>query len=520
MRLADLVDTSEQVARASGRLEKVALLAELLRRAEPEEITIVAAFLCGTLRQAKLGVGYASLRAASPESAAVLPALGLSDVDSAFERIARVVGKGSTEEKLRLLRELLARATRAEQRFLASLVIGELRQGALEGLVLEAVAQAAAVPSETLRRAVMAAGDLPGVARVALVEGAAALSRFAVALFRPVLAMLADSAEDVPDALARLGRAALEFKLDGARVQIHKRGDEVRVYSRRLNEVTKAVPELVEVTRALPARELILDGEAIALRPDGKPHAFQTTMRRFGRKLDVERLRRELPLTPVFFDILYLDGDPLFHEPQERRSATLGELTPAGSVIPRTVTASVDEAQAFLDAALARGHEGIMAKALDAPYEAGKRGQRWLKIKPARTLDLVVLAAEWGHGRRRGWLSNLHLGARDPERGSFVMLGKTFKGMTDEMLEWQTTKLLELEIGRDAYTVYVRPELVVEVAFNDVQASPHYPGGLALRFARVKRYRADKTAEQADGFAAVQEIFQRQGPVVAQARSP
>jgi DNA ligase-1 len=509
MRFAELVDASQQVARASGRLDKVARLASLLRRVEPHEIEIATAFLCGTPRQTKLGLGYASARAAGPEAAAESPTLGLADVDAAFEQIARVAGKGAIKDRLRLLRELLVRATRDEQRFLESLIVGELRQGALDGLVLEAVAQAAAVPSEAVRRALMAAGDLPSVARVALVDGPTALARVALQLFRPVLPMLADSAEDAPDALARLGRAALEFKLDGARVQVHKSGDEVKVYSRSLNEVTTAVPELVEVTGALPARQLILDGEAIALRPDGKPHPFQTTMRRFGRKLEVERLRRDLPLTPFFFDILYLDGDPLLDEPLERRSAALAGISPAGLVIPRTVTASAEEGQAFLDAALAGGHEGIMAKALDAPYEAGNRGQRWLKVKPAHTLDLVVLAVEWGNGRRRGWLSNLHLGARDPAHGGFVMLGKTFKGMTDEMLAWQTQRLLELEIGRDAYTVHVRPELVVEVAFNDVQASRHYPGGLTLRFARVKRYRPDKTADQADTIAAVREIFRR-----------
>jgi len=269
------------------------------------------------------------------------------------------------------------------------------------------------------------------------------------------------------------------------------------------------VPELVERARLLPARELILDGEAITLRPDGTPLPFQTTMRRFGRRLDVERLRRDLPLTPFFFDLLYLDGEPLLDEPEERRFAALSNVTSGGLLVPRSVTASADDAQAFLEQALARGHEGIMAKALDASYEAGGRGQRWLKVKPAHTLDLVVLAAEWGHGRRRGWLSNLHLGARDPETGGFVMLGKTFKGMTDEMLEWQTKRLLELEIGRDAYTVHVRPELVVEVAFNDVQASPHYAGGLALRFARVKRYRPDKTAAEADTVATVRRILER-----------
>jgi len=505
MRLADLVDTSQRVAQTSRRLEKIALLASLLRRAPPQELEIAVAFLCGAVRQPKLGIGYAAVRAALPDASVESGTLELSEVDAVFERVAQAGGKGSVEEKQRLLRGLFERATREEQRFLAALLVGELRQGALEGLVLEAVAQAAAVPPESVRRALMAAGDLPRVARVALVEGGAALSRYAVQLFRPLLPMLAGSAEDAPDALAQLGEAALEFKLDGARVQVHKEGDLVRVYSRRLNEVTPAVPELVEVVRALPARSLILDGEAIALRPDGLPHPFQTTMRRFGRKLDVERLRRDLALTPFFFDLLYLDGDPLLDEPESRRFAALAGTLPGGLVIPRQVTGSVEDAQRFLAAALARGHEGVMAKALDAPYEAGSRGRRWLKVKPARTLDLVVLAAEWGHGRRRGWLSNLHLGARDPEHGGYVMLGKTFKGMTDEMLAWQTQRLLELEVGRDAHTVYVRPELVVEVAFNDVQASPRYPGGLALRFARVKRYRTDKTAAEADTFAAVRQ---------------
>jgi DNA ligase-1 len=322
--------------------------------------------------------------------------------------------------------------------------------------------------------------------------------------------MLAESAEDEEAALTMLGEAALEYKVDGARIQVHKSGDDVRVFSRRLNDVTGAVPELVDAIRRLPARELIVDGEAVALRPDGMPHPFQTTMRRFGRKLEVDRLLRELPLTPFFFDLLYLDGTPLLDEPLVRRFAALAEALPSSLVIPRLVTAVPEEARAFLEGALARGHEGLMAKAPDAPYEAGRRGSRWLKVKPVQTLDLVVLAAEWGHGRRHGWLSNLHLGARDSIRGGFVMLGKTFKGMTDEMLAWQTTRLLELEVARDEHTVHVRPELVVEVGFNDLQASPQYPGGLALRFARIKRYRPDKAAAEADTLATLQAIYRRQ----------
>jgi DNA ligase-1 len=321
--------------------------------------------------------------------------------------------------------------------------------------------------------------------------------------------MLAGTADDAELAIEELGEAALEYKLDGARIQIHKAGDQVAVYSRRLNDVTAAVPEVVEAVRLLLARELILDGEVIGLRPNGTPHPFQVTMSRFGRRLDIERMRQELPLTPFFFDLLYLDGGALVDEPARRRLAALTELAPASMVVPRLVTDSPDEAGRFLRAAIDQGHEGIMAKALDAPYAAGHRGRRWLKIKPANTLDLVVLAAEWGHGRRQGWLSNLHLGARNPADGGFVMLGKTFKGMTDAMLDWQTKRLLELEVARDGITVYVRPELVVEVAFNEVQGSTQYPGGVALRFARIKRYRTDKTAGEADTIGTVREIYRR-----------
>jgi DNA ligase-1 len=460
--------------------------------------------------QNKLGVGWAALQAAASGVPAESSGLELVEVNAALERISRTGGKGSAETRQRLLRELLSRMTADEQQFLVGLITGELRQGALEGLVAEAVARAAAVPADEVRRAVMLAGDLPRVAHAALTEGSAGLSRFDVRLFRPVLPMLAGTAETEMEALAELGEAVLEWKLDGARVQIHKSGDDVRVYSRRLNEVTPAVPEVAEQARALPARELILEGEAIALRPDGTPLPFQTTMTRFGRRLDVARVRGTVPLTLFLFDLLYLDGVSLLDEPLARRAEALARTVPASLLVPRIVTASADAAREFLAEALARGHEGIMAKALDAPYEAGRRGRRWLKLKPVRTLDLVVLAAEWGHGRRRGWLSNLHLGARDQVGGGFVMLGKTFKGMTDEMLAWQTARLQELEVSRDGHTVYVRPELVVEVGFNDLQASPQYPGGLALRFARVKGYRPDKVAGDADTMATLREIWRRQ----------
>jgi DNA ligase-1 len=507
--LHDVVDTSRRVAETRKRLAKLELLASLLRKLEPAEIVTAFGFLAGSLRQGRIGLGPAVLRDVMAPPAAARATLSVAAVDAAFERIAGESGPGSAGRRAGLLRSLMERATDEERRFLSRLVLGELRQGALEGLMAEALARAAELPAAAVRRAAMLAGDLGTVASAALTEGASGLARFTLELFRPVQPMLAQPAEDIDAALADLGEAALEHKLDGARVQVHKALDEVRVYSRQLNEVTPALPEIVAAARALPVRELILDGEAIALREDGRPHPFQVTMRRFGRRLDVGALRAELPLSPFWFDVLHADGGDLIDEPQSRRFAVLAELATAAELVPRIVTADAAAARAFVDRALAAGHEGVMAKAVDATYEAGSRGRSWLKVKPAHTLDLVVLAAEWGHGRRQGWLSNLHLGARDPEHGGFVMLGKTFKGLTDRMLAWQTAKLQELEIGRDRWTVYVRPELVAEVAFNDVQASPRYPGGLALRFARVKRYRDDKSGAEADTIAAVREIFAR-----------
>jgi ATP-dependent DNA ligase I len=357
-----------------------------------------------------------------------------------------------------------------------------------------------------VRRATMLSGDLGIVARVALVDGPAGLDQFAIQLFRPIQPMLAQTADDVSQALAQLGHAALEIKLDGARIQVHRSGSEVRVFSRLLNDVTPAVPEVVDAVRRLDVSSVILDGEAIALRPDGSPHPFQATMRRFGRKLDVDELKSELPLVPFFFDILFADDRPLIDEPYHRRAEVLMRLVPESQRPGRIVTADSNEAQEFYDRTIAAGHEGVMAKSLDALYEAGSRGSAWLKIKAVHTLDLIVLAAEWGHGRRKGKLSNLHLGARDPQ-GGFVMLGKTFKGLTDEMLEWQTKQLLELATRREGHIVWVRPELVVEIAFNGLQASPHYPGGLALRFARMVRYRSDKTANEADTIDAVRALY-------------
>jgi DNA ligase-1 len=513
MRLAEVVAASRAVAGTAARLEKISHLVDLLTHVPPDEIAMVIAFLSGEPRQGRMKIGAALLSGMRDVAPADALSLDVVEVDAAFARIAVLSGAGSAASRAQLLRELFGRATRDEQDFLMRLLFGELRQGALGGILMDAVARASGIQAGRIRRAAMLAGDLASVARAALVDGDAALSQFILQPFQPVQPMLAESASDVGDALATLGEASFDYKLDGARIQVHKVGDEVKVYSRALRDVTVAVPEVVTVARALPAREMVLDGEAIALRPDGSPHPFQVTMRRFGRKLDVESLRNELPITPMFFDALYLDGDPLVDEPLTRRVALLGEQVTPANLVPRLLTSSADAAAAFAARALATGHEGVMAKAVGGLYAAGRRGQTWLKVKQARTLDLVVLAAEWGNGRRRGMLSNLHLGARDSERGGFVMLGKTFKGLTDQMLAWQTKKFLELEIGRDDYTVHLRPEVVVEIAFNDIQISPQYSGGFALRFARVKRYRSDKTAAEADTFATIESIYRSQTPV-------
>jgi len=503
MQLNDLVLTSKLVADTSGRLEKIALLAALLKRLAPNEVPIAVGFLTGWPRQGKLGVGWASVAEARPATSATTPELTLADVDDAFTRLQSIRGKQSAADRKRLLSDLLSRSTSAEQSFLAALAIGEVRQGALDGILTEAVARAASLPADRVRRAAMLAGDLGTVAEAVLAEGEPGLARYGLQLFRPVQPMLADSAPNVSEAIAELGTAVLEWKLDGARVQVHRDGDRVAVYTRSLNDVTSAVPEVVETVRSLPARDLILDGEVIALDTNARPLAFQDTMRRFGKRLDPHALRATLPLTPFFFDILRHDGEDLLDRPLGERLERLDAIIPASMRVPRLTTADVAEAQRFQADALERGHEGVIAKSPTAPYAAGRRGSAWIKVKTARTLDLVVLAAEWGSGRRQGWLSNLHLGARDPQTGDFIMLGKTFKGMTDEILEWQTTELQARETRREGHIVFVRPELVVEVAFNEVQRSSQYPGGVTLRFARIKGYRPDKRASEADTIDAV-----------------
>jgi DNA ligase 1 len=510
--LAEVVRASAAVAASSSRLAKTRLIAECLRALAPVEVEIALPYLSGDIRQGKLALGYSSLKAAMGDPAAVA-GLSLPDVDRAFESLKRVKGKGAAGERSSRLKELFSKATAEEQDFLARLIIGELRQGALEGVMLDAVAAAADLPAAEVRRAATFAGGIAPVARAALAGGRSALQQFSIQLMQPVLPMLAQPAEDIAAALADLGSALFEWKLDGARIQVHKSGDEVRVFTRNLNDVSARVPEVAGALKNVSA-SLILDGEAIALRADGRPHPFQVTMRRFGRKLDVEALRGELPLSVFFFDCLLADGEPIVDRGARERHDILRKRLPAALVTPSLITGEAAKADAFYEDALARGHEGLMAKALDAPYEAGRRGAGWLKLKRARTLDLVVIGVEWGSGRRRGWLSNLHLGARDPRSGEFVMLGKTFKGMTDEILEWQTRELLARRIDtrgrRDDVTVHVRPELVVEIAFNDVQQSSQYPGGMALRFARVKGYRPDKRPEEADTIDTVRQIFAQQ----------
>jgi DNA ligase-1 len=511
MQLQRLVEQVERVRATAKKTEKVGLLADLLRESEGRETELLALYLTGTLPQGRIGIGWRLIQTAMVDAPRTGAPLTLLEVDQTMDAVAADEGAGSSGRKTHALRTLMARAEPAERRFLAALLMGELRQGALEGLVLEGVARAAGLPPAQVRQAFMFSGHLGEVAREALTEGASGLTRFALRLLSPVAPMLASPAEDVGAALERLGEAAFEYKLDGARIQVHKAGDDVRVFTRQLQDVTERVPEVVEWVRALPSREIVLEGEAITLRGDGRPHPFQVTMRRLGRSKDVAEARAQLPLSSFFFDCLFLDGDgPLVTRPYAERVETLARAIPQAALLPRIVTARPEEAEAFLARALDQGHEGLMAKSLLAPYVAGQRGFHWLKLKSAHTLDLVILAVEWGSGRREGWLSNLHLGARDPESGGFVMLGKTFKGLTDEMLRWQTEKLLSLEVQRDGHTVYVRPELVVEIAFSDVQESPRYPAGLALRFARVKRYRPDKAASEADTLPAVMEIFRQQ----------
>ncbi len=511
MLLADVAAASADIAATSARLAKRARIAELLASAEPDETAIVVDWLSGELPQRQIGVGWAALRALP--AAAQQSTLSVGDVDALFTTIRATTGKGSQARRAALLGGLFGAATEVEQTFLRRLLGGDLRQGALLGVMADAIGSAFDVPGADVRRAAMLGGALAAVAVAARTGGIDALAQFRLQVGRPVGPMLAQTAADVDEALTRLGGTAVfEAKLDGARVQVHRDGPRVSVFTRSLDDVTARLPEVVEATLALPVTTFVADGEAIALRPDGRPHPFQVTASRFGRSADIDAARGAQQLSVFYFDVLHRDGEDLLDAPAHARAAALAEVVPERFRVDRLVTADVAAAQDFLDRTLAAGHEGVMAKSLDAPYEAGRRGAGWLKIKPVHTLDLVVLAVEWGSGRRTGKLSNIHLGARDPD-GGFVMLGKTFKGMTDQMLEWQTARFLELADGpTDGYVVRVRPEQVVEIAFDGLQTSSRYPGGLALRFARVVRYRDDKRAEDADTIDTVRAFAERGGP--------
>ncbi len=506
--IQDLVELSSKVGSTTRKKEKVSLLADFFRRAKGEEIALAVRYLSGQLPQGRLGVGWAALQEVLQDLPGHPRSPSLIEMDRFFEEISREKGEGSLERKISLLRTIFSSLQQDEKEFLTGLIMGEIRQGALEGLVLEAIARASSLPADRLRQSLMFSGDIGKVAQVALEEGMTGLSHFRPRLFHPISPMLANPVEGEAEALERLGEAGFEFKIDGARIQVHREKEEVRIFTRHLKDITDSIPEIVKLARTFQFENAIFEGEVIALREDGKPLPFQITMRRFGRILDVQRLEKEIPLTPYFFDLLYFDGEPLIHKSYRDRFELLSQKVPSKYMIRQRITGDEKEAEEFLGRSLEAGHEGLMAKGLDSLYMAGHRGYTWLKIKPARTLDLVVLAAEWGHGRRKGWLSNLHLGARDPGSGTFVMLGKTFKGLTDEMLHWQTKRLLELEVSRDQWTVYVKPELVVEVAFNEIQESPRYPGGLALRFARVKNFRTDKSPLEADTFQMVRQLFE------------
>jgi DNA ligase-1 len=509
MNLSTLTEVSAALAATRSRSEKVRLLSECLRALEPQERQIGVAWLTGVVPHGRLGLGPAAIHDLRGVDAAVTPSLTIAAVQQRLDDLRLISGKGSALRRRAELVELFGQATSAEQSFLSRLLLGELRQGALEGVMVEAIAAAAQLPAADVRRGIMLAGDSAPVAAAALGEGQAGLARFRLELYKPVSPMLASPTQDVASALAALTTAVFEYKLDGARAQIHKGADGVRIYSRTGRDVTDSLPEIAAAVAALPARTLILDGEVIALEASGRPRPFQETMRRFGRKLGVEEAQAQQALSLFCFDCLHVDGVDIIDQPTQARLQTLANVVPAQLMAPRLVTAERAAAEQFLRTALAAGHEGLMAKAPDAPYEAGSRGASWLKIKVAHTLDLVVLAAEWGSGRRSGWLSNLHLGARDPD-GGFVMLGKTFKGLTDEVLAWQTEQLQALAIDSEAdgYVVRVRPELVVEIAFNELQVSRRYPGGLALRFARVIRYRPDKSASEADTIETVRALAQ------------
>jgi ATP-dependent DNA ligase I len=500
MLLTDVVAASTAITATRSRKTKIEVIAGVLRAAGEAELPVVVAFLAGQPLQGRVGAGWRTLGDLGT-SPAEEPSLPVGAVDVALSELAATSGSGSAKRRAETLQALFGQATAEEQQFLLRLLTGELRQGALEGVMVDAIAAAAEVPADAVRRAFMLSGELPVTAVAAMTGGVEALGAFRIQLGRPVRPMLASPAESLEEAIGENSSSIVEYKMDGARIQVHRDGDEVHVYTRTLREITGSVAELVELVRAMPCESVVLDGETLALTDDGRPRPFQETMSRFGSTR--EEQVRALLLRPYFFDCLHLDGVDLLDAPLSERNAALAKVA-AGHVIPGEVDPA-DPARVMADA-MAAGHEGVMVKALDSPYAAGRRGRAWLKVKPVHTIDLVVLAAEWGHGRRTGTLSNLHLGARDPDGGPPIMVGKTFKGMTDELLAWQTTRFQEIETHRTDWTVYVRPELVVEIELDGVQTSTRYPGGIALRFARVLRYRPDKEAGDADTIDAVRSL--------------
>ncbi|MGW3104546.1 ATP-dependent DNA ligase [Streptomyces sp. NPDC001100] len=498
MLLTRLAHVSQEVAATSARSRKIALLAELFRDAEADDVPIVIPYLAGRLPQGRLGIGWKVLsRLVDPASE---PTLTVREVDARLTALGKVSGTGSQVERARLVGELMGAATADEQRFLFGLITGEVRQGALDAVAVEGLAEATGTPPADVRRAVMLAGSLQTVAEALLAQGPASLDRFRLTVGRPVLPMLAHTASSVAEAVGKLGECAVEEKLDGIRVQVHRDGETVRLYTRTLDDITDRLPELTAAALELRGERFILDGEVISFDADGRPRSFQETAGRVGSRVDVATAAETVPVSPVFFDALSVDGHDLLDLPFAERHAELARLVPEPMRVRRTLVSGPEDipaADAFLTETLRRGHEGVVVKGLDASYSAGRRGASWLKVKPVHTLDLVVLAAEWGHGRRTGKLSNLHLGARNPD-GSFAMLGKTFKGMTDAVLTWQTERLQELAVESDGHVVTVRPELVVEIAYDGLQRSTRYPAGVTLRFARVVRYREDKRPEEAD----------------------
>ncbi|WP_030865542.1 ATP-dependent DNA ligase [Streptomyces sp. NRRL S-37] len=498
MLLSRLARVSQEVAATSARSRKIELLAGLFREAEADDVPVVIPYLAGRLPQGRIGVGWKVL--SRPVAPAAEPSLTVREVDALLTALGEVSGPGSQAERARLVGELLGASTEDEQRFLSGLLTGEVRQGALDAVAVEGLARATGAPPADVRRAVMLAGSLQSVAGALLADGPGALERFRLTVGRPVLPMLAHSASSVAEAVEKLGACAVEEKLDGIRVQVHRDGDTVRVYTRTLDDITSRLPEVTAAARELRGERFILDGEVISFDEDGRPRSFQETAGRVGSRVDVATAAREVPVSPVFFDALSVDGRDLLDLPFTERHAELARLVPEPMRVRRTLVSGPGDpgaAEGFLAETLERGHEGVVAKGLDAPYSAGRRGASWLKVKPVHTLDLVVLAAEWGHGRRTGKLSNLHLGARTAD-GGFAMLGKTFKGLTDAMLTWQTERLRELAVDESGYVVTVRPELVVEIAYDGLQRSTRYPAGVTLRFARVIRYREDKRPEEAD----------------------